>query len=190
MKNVFNDHFNSSGGFTLLEVLVAMIVFSLGLMALSSLSVALIGGNSTSRRYLEAATKAQGLLEGLRFKGFNLGADATLGTADDVISDELTNPVTANDATSTSVATMFTTPDHAMDGVIINDASGRLAFVENATLLNSPTLTLGYYPRAAWVVRDNYPVAGMKTVTVVVGWLEGSAVPHYLSLSTALQETK
>lgn len=192
LKNVFKSPLNTSGGFTLLEALVAMIVFSLGFMALSSLSISVVGGNTSSRRYLEAVAQAQYTLEGLRCQGYNLGTDAILnapGTGDDVISAALVNSNTGNDGL-TKPADLFASPDHAYDGTVMNDANGRRTFVENGILLNSPALTIDYYPRLAWVVRDNYPVANMKTITVVVGWLEGSGVPHYLTLSSAIQEKR
>ncbi len=40
--------------------------------------------------------------------------------------------------------------------------------------------------RRTWTVKDNIPSAGMKTVTVVIGWND-RGVPRYLAVSTAIQ---
>lgn len=226
MKNVFKDNGKPTGGFTLIEVLVAIIIFSIGIMALSTLSIAVIQGNQTSRRFLEATTAAQSMLEGMRFYKFELGGDYCLGlpgtaaAADDnggldpnvagglprlPIPAELTNTNTANDAL-TDPAAMFASPDHAYGGVEIVDAvSGRADFYEiggGVPPLNNPVLVLSRAPRRAWVVRDSVPavcgnppagqLGGMKTITVVVGWLEGpgAGTPHYVTASTVIQERR
>lgn len=191
--------------------MVAMIIFSIGIMALSTLSVAVIQGNSTSRRFLEATTAAQSMLEGMRFYTYNLGADSCLGlpgtatAADDVVPAELTNTNTANDAV-TDPAAMFAAPDHAYSGVEIVDAvSGRADFYEiggGVAPLNNPAIVISRSPRRVWVVRDSVPavcgdppagqLGGMKTITVVVGWLEGpgAGTPHFVTASTVIQERK
>lgn len=188
-----------------------MVIFSISIMALSTLSIAVIQGNSTSRRFLEATTAAQSMLEGMRFFKYDLGADLCLGlpgtatAADDTIPAELTNTSTANDLV-TDPAAMFASPDHAYDGVeIVDAASGRADFYEiggGVAPLNNPALTLTRSPRRAWVVRDSVPavcgdppagqLGGMKTVTVVVGWIEGPGAgsAHYVTASTVIMERK
>ncbi len=154
-------------GFTILEVLVASVVFSIALVALSGISFTIIGGNKHSNKFVQASALAQEQVEIIRsMGGFNLGADMVLGTADDVIPAQLVNTYTGNDAL-TDPAAMFANPDYTQNGSAI-------------------PLVLSSTPQAAWVVRDNLPIAGMKTVTVVVGWLEGTA-QNYAVVSTAMQ---
>lgn len=162
----------SSGqaGFTILEVLVATVVFSIALVALSSVSFTIMGGNKHSNRFVQASAIAQKQIETIRaMGGFSLGADMILagaGAADDVIPAQLVNTSTGNDAV-TDAAAMFASPDYTQNG-------------------SATPLTLTTTPQAAWVVRDNQPIAGMKTITVVVGWLEGTA-QNYAVVSTAMQ---
>lgn len=154
-------------GFTILEALVATVVFSIALVALSSVSFTILGGNKHSGKFVQASILAQDQIETIRaMGGFNLGADMLLGTSDDVIPTQLVNTSTGNDAV-TDPAAMFASPDYTQ-----NDSS--------------TPLTLTTTPQAAWLTRDNYPVAGMKTVSVVVGWLEGTS-ENYLVVSTAMQ---
>lgn len=154
-------------GFTILEVLVATVIFSIALVALSSVSFTVLGGNKHSGKFVQATILAQEQIEIIRaMGGFSLGADMLLGTADDVIPAQLANTSTANDAT-TDPETMFGSPDYTQNG-------------------NATPLTLTTTPQAAWLIRDNYPIAGMKSVSVVVGWKEGTA-KNFIVVSTAMQ---
>lgn len=155
-------------GFTIIEVLVASVIFTFALVALSSISFSIMGGNKTSNKYVQASAIAQERIEILRVTGFSLGTDVTLGTADDVIPASLKNGNTSNDST-TSPSSMFANPDYTQNG-------------------SATPLVLSAVPQAAWVVRDNIPVAGMKTVTVVVGWKEGTS-ENYIAVSTAIRAT-
>ena len=168
VRNMFcRKRLTAQAGFTILEVLVASVVFSIALVALSSISFTIMGGNKHSKNYVSASALAQDQLEILRaLGGFNLGSDMILGTADDVIPIQLQNGNTGNDAL-TSPSAMFANPDFTQNG-------------------SATPLTLSQVPQAAWVVRDNLPVAGMKTVTVVVGWLEGTA-QNFVAVTTAIQ---
>lgn len=159
-------------GFTILEVLFASVVFSIALVALSSISFTIIGGNKHSNKFVQASAVAQEQIEMLRaLGGFDLGADVILagaGAADDVIPVQLQNTNTGNDGL-TSPAAMFASPDYTQNG-------------------SATPLVLSTTPQAVWVVRDNQPVAGMKTILVVVGWKEGTA-QNYVVVSTAMQGT-
>jgi len=55
-----------SNGFTLIEVLVAVAIFSIGILALTSLQAVYIGGNSSARMQTEATTLAAQWLERLK----------------------------------------------------------------------------------------------------------------------------
>ncbi len=58
-------------GFTLVECLVAIIVFFLAIMGLSSVTVMVIKGNSFSQAMTVATTLATDKLEGLQNMGYN-----------------------------------------------------------------------------------------------------------------------
>ena len=54
-------------GFTLIEVLVALAIFTIGILALTSLQAVYIGGNSSARMQTEATSLATQWLERLKF---------------------------------------------------------------------------------------------------------------------------
>lgn len=55
-----------SGGFTLLEILIALVIFSIGILALTSLTVTATRSGSYGGRMTEAVTFAQDKLEELK----------------------------------------------------------------------------------------------------------------------------
>ncbi len=55
-----------SNGFTLIEVLIAVAIFAIGILALTSLQAVYIGGNSSARMQTEATTLAAQWLERLK----------------------------------------------------------------------------------------------------------------------------
>lgn len=177
MEKLLSPVGKDSAGFTLVETLLATVIFSVALVALASISITVVGGNRNSKHFVEASVLAQSQLESLRYTGFDMGPDGSLGTSDDDIPSNLTNPSTGNDAT-TDAAALFSNPDHAYT------LSGT---AETTPILDSPSLTpTATILRRTWTVRDNVPAVGMKTVTVVIGWLEGSS-ERYVAVSTAIQ---
>jgi prepilin-type N-terminal cleavage/methylation domain-containing protein len=168
--------------FTLLETLISIVVFSIGLMAVSSISIATVKGNSLSRHNLDASVLAQNKMEGLRTQAAqllgSLGADGLLGTglpnsadgADDQFPLDLKATNAAGDL-ATAPSVMFANPDHAED---ING-------VDIVSLPLTPTIS----PQIAWLVRNNVPGPGMKFITVVVGWKQGS-INMYTVVSNSL----
>jgi type IV pilus modification protein PilV len=50
-------------GFTIIEVVIAMAIFAIGILAVASLQVATINGNSSARKITEAVTLAENRLE-------------------------------------------------------------------------------------------------------------------------------
>jgi prepilin-type N-terminal cleavage/methylation domain-containing protein len=67
-------------GFTLIEVLVAMVVATIGLMGIAMMQSYAIEGNGTASRYSQATSLAQARLE--QIKDGNLVADGTFGYID------------------------------------------------------------------------------------------------------------
>ena len=69
-------------GFTLIEILVAMIILSIGLLGIAGLTVGIIQGNAYSKNVTTATVIAEGRLEDIRRAGyvntgtFSAGPDA------------------------------------------------------------------------------------------------------------------
>ena len=186
---------SESNGFTLIEIMIAIVILSVALLSMASTTVSVIKGNQVSNRVTEAVTLAQDTIEDLRNKNFYLGTNGTLeiadnndagtdtvlGTADDPISSELKNSNLGNDNT-TSASALFASPDHAYQ--INADGS------ETTTILDSPALTLtSLFLRRGWVIKDGQPIAGMKTVTVIVGWTE-AGFNRFVAVSTVIVGTR
>jgi len=169
-------HLRLNNGFTLIEVMIAMVILSVALLSTASTTVSVIKGNQVSDRVTEAVALTQDTIEELRNKNFYLGADGAIGGGDDVIDTELLNSNTGNDNT-TAAADLFASPDHAYQ--INADGS------ETTTTLNSPALTTSVsYLRRSWIIKDNATL-NTKTVTVVVGWVE-TGFNRYVAISTVI----
>lgn len=63
-------------GFTLIEILVAMIVLSIGLLGMAALTVGIMRGNSFSNQLTTASILAQDKMEDIRKQGYS-GTPAT-----------------------------------------------------------------------------------------------------------------
>jgi type IV pilus assembly protein PilV len=95
-------------GFTLLEVLITMVIFAIGLLGLASMQVMAIKGNSFGQQMTAASTLAQNQLEEMRR---NLGA-FTSGE-NDTVTDQ-------NGVTYTRTWTMTAnTPQTSMTTVVL-----------------------------------------------------------------------
>jgi prepilin-type N-terminal cleavage/methylation domain-containing protein len=57
--------FRTPSGFTLIEVLLALVIFAIGILALGALQVRYIGGNALARNQTEAISIATDVLERL-----------------------------------------------------------------------------------------------------------------------------
>ena len=60
-----NEDKTGTGGFSLIEAVIALAIFSICILAVASLQVSSVNGNATARFSTEAATLAQDLLERL-----------------------------------------------------------------------------------------------------------------------------
>src|SRR6056297_2750953 len=68
-------------GFTIIEVLIALAIFGIGILAVAKMQIASVGHNTSSRIYTEAASTGTGQIEEL----INLAyGDLAGGTAEDV----------------------------------------------------------------------------------------------------------
>jgi prepilin-type N-terminal cleavage/methylation domain-containing protein len=169
--------FWGASGFSLIEVLIAIVILSVALLSLSSVSLQIIGGNKTSSNYVAASLIAQDSIEMLRSGNFNLGGDMAIGGGDDTVAPELVNCSAANDGVIDPAA-IFSNPDYAYT---VTEGVEDLASLLSCPTNLAPAKTL----RRTWRVIDDSPASGMKSVTVVVGWTEKGAA-RYFDLTTAL----
>lgn len=127
-------------GFTLIELMIAMVVLGIGILALIQMQVAAMSGNSSANQMTIATTLAQDQIERLKRLSF---FDAALADANAGNNGALTNP----------------TDDESFDqtdaGNPINESSG--------------TTGLRRY-RRFWSIADDTPIQGVKTVVVFVYW--------------------
>lgn len=152
--------FLNEKGFTLLEILIAITILSIGLLALAGMTVYVIRSNAVGNKITEATVQAQDKLEELRNLSYT---DAQLDDTDSNTADVSTD-IHAN-------TSLFTSPDHSDD--YPNDATGQ-------------TVTISTSLQRVWNVAADTPASGMKTVTVIVGWKD--SINHFVALSTIIIE--
>jgi type IV pilus modification protein PilV len=131
-------------GFTLLEVLVATAILSIGLLAVSQMSISVIRSNARAYRITDATVMAGHKLEGLR----------NLSYTDSKLNDDGDTTDVGTDIRSNTA--LFTSPDHT------------------DTCDSGCSLTIGRTLQRAWNVATDTPASGMKTVTVIVGWKDAT----------------
>ncbi|MDY6855618.1 MAG: prepilin-type N-terminal cleavage/methylation domain-containing protein [Thermodesulfobacteriota bacterium] len=145
-------------GFTLLEVLIALTVFSVGLLAIGEMTMHVIRNSALGDKMTDARIIAEDKLEELRVLPFT---DPSWGNGYD------NNDISTDVHSNTS---LFTNPDHTQTC--------------NASSTVTCSVTIDEVPQVVWNVADNTPATGMKTVTVIVGWED--TIEHYVALSSEL----
>jgi type IV pilus assembly protein PilV len=158
---MIKSHLSNQKGFTLLEVLIAITILSVGLLALAEMTVYVIRSNTVGNKITRATVQAQDKLEELRNLSYT---DAQLNDADSDNTDAGTN--------IHSTPALFTSPDH------IDDGSGGS--------ITGGSVTISQTPQKVWNVAADTPASGMKTVTVIVGWRD--SINHFVALSTIIGE--
>jgi prepilin-type N-terminal cleavage/methylation domain-containing protein len=83
---------NNSNGFTLLEVMIALAIFSIGILALANLQIQSTNQNSSARKYTDAVAAAQQQIELLMGVPFTNGGLVS-GQPVDTVGNQLTNIV-------------------------------------------------------------------------------------------------
>lgn len=171
-----SDRAERAWGFTLLEVMVSLVILSVGLLGLASQTVSVIKANSLSDNITRATALAEDKLEELKRLGY---AHAQL--QDTTSSNNPPGVVSTDPQTNPS---FFTNPDHSD-----TNPTGAAGTVTLTSLKPSPRPT----PNLVWNVANNTPAAGMKTITVIVGWKTANksgvaAKSHYVALTTILHE--
>jgi prepilin-type N-terminal cleavage/methylation domain-containing protein len=182
-----------SGGFSLVETLVAMVVMSVGLVALCSLAAQTMTGTSRSRFLSLAADLASEKLEDLnRWPSFDPNLYAASGTTvGDLTSDQSAN------VTSGGLPTELV---NYYDDVEISDSSGAISETvsqvaggstsylttsrnPDGTLTTSTSTSktaadanaVSFHRR--WTIEMDQPVTGLRRVTVLVTLNNGFVQP-------------
>lgn len=142
--------FGRERGFTLLELLVAMAIFAIGLLGIVKLQMQSGLGNSTARNISTAVNLARNKIEDLKkVREYYI---PTTGGSEVVLAD-LVDPDSGNDLGN------WTTPDHTDGALLAEDGSAGGS---------------GAIFTRAWNVVDDMPDTNIKTVRVRVSWNEGS----------------
>jgi type IV pilus modification protein PilV len=148
-------------GFTIIELLIAVVVLAVGILALIEMQVAAINGNGSANHMTVATTLAQDQIE--RLKRLDYFDTALKDDTDKANNGALTTP------------TATTSFDHT-------DANNPL----NESGVTTPGLRRYY---RFWNVADNTPIPGLKTVVVFVYWgpVDGTGLtPHHVMIPTTI----
>ena len=103
---MYNEYFKHKG-FTILEVMVAMVFLAVGLLGIAGLHLATISGNHSASHITLAVNLAEDKIEELKRLEFS---DAALSDTDSIKTDVGTN-IRGN-------PTLFTNPDHGDDSPV------------------------------------------------------------------------
>lgn len=151
-------------GFTLLEVLVALLIFSIGLLAAASMQVMAIRGNYHSAALTEASYWATGQMERLLSKDFT---DPELQDTDgDGTNQDADNDWVDDDGGNFGLDHVA---DPDSDGQPDNDTTGSQADFQE---------TQGIYT-ISWNVAEDVASNDTKTVKVMVTWTERGTAKTY-----------
>ena len=164
-----SDSAKREWGFTLVEVMISLVILSVGSLGLAPLTLSIIKANSLSNQMTRATILAEDKMEELKRLSYTHVQYTQLRDTDSSTTD-VTIDITANPS-------LFTNPDHS----------------DAYPLGETGTVTLTSTPKRVWNVADNTPATGMKTVTVIVGWKTSTqpgapAKPHYVVLTTIIHE--
>lgn len=170
-------------GFTMVEVLVAILLLTVGLLALAKMQTQAVASNSFGNQLTEATFLAQDKVEELRLLNERyltvIGKPQISWTAEDQavvadynsqLSDSVTTNWTETDTDSDGIPDQFSwqdPPDHTNA-----DKPGGAA---NPIDVTKNSVTSGGYQRT-WYVVENKPVTKAKTVRVAVTWGNGREV--------------
>jgi type IV pilus assembly protein PilV len=152
-------------GLTLIEVLIALTILSLGLLGVALMQVSSISGNTFSREMGVATTLAQDLIEKLRTMEYS---DTNTDTA--LIAG---NHPTADDVAANLAPAVFGDANNIIDE--------RGLWPARATALGTTAGPLIY--TRTWTVTDNSPATDMKSISVTVSWTEKGATPTTRSIT-------
>jgi prepilin-type N-terminal cleavage/methylation domain-containing protein len=183
---------NNSRGFTLIEVLVSMLVLSVGLVSLSSLAAKTLFGTERSQFSGVAANLASEKLEDLnRWPSWDPNvyapAGSTVGsltadTSGSVTSNGITETVDYFDDVETSQANgaISETVNQQVGGVFeyvttAHNADGTTTVTNNTAASTSDANVIAFHRR--WIIEKDQPIAGVRRITVLVTLSNGYMNP-------------
>jgi prepilin-type N-terminal cleavage/methylation domain-containing protein len=178
MKKLTNDR-----GFTLLEVMIALIVAAIGFLGIAGMITTSIRGNDFSARLTEATNLAQDKIEEMKnvdYRDLYGACDgaAYWGGGDKTICTD--PPVTM--ALDTGQTVMVAANDNGTNGdETAGDGIWTYHYVEtlpNAPALNNFDLT--------WGLQMNFPETGLMRGFSKVTWQDANAKEHEVRLETIL----
>lgn len=70
------------GGYSILEVMISMAIFAIGILSVATLQIMATNGNASARKYSEASEIAQGQIESLMAMSYASIADEIVLTTD------------------------------------------------------------------------------------------------------------
>ncbi len=161
------DAKNIQSGFTLIEVLLAIVIFSFGILALASMQMTSLQGDDRANIGSEATTIAGDKLEELM----------TMAYADPALLD------TDGDGTNQDTA--------PADGV--DDNGGNFGLLDVPPPFGAAGVTADYFERSLgtqgnyfvyWNVAVDEPVQNSKRITIIVQWTGQDAQNHQVVLNT------
>lgn len=147
-------------GFTILEVLFSLMIFSFGILAVASMQLTSFSGNNLANISSEATTLAAGKIdELLSMRYFPSPGDANFNAA--------------------TYDPLYALSDRSADGVAgLGDET-----VATADHNEIPPGTQGNY-QLFWNVADNVPAQDMKSIQVIVLWTGSKGRQHRVTLNT------
>lgn len=150
----------SPGGFTLLEVMVAMVIFAIGFLGLAQLQVVASRSGQAARRTTEATALAEEIASRLAVLPWTDNALKDLTTVNDTAF-TISGNITTNTATTVDLEAVGATADHCIDTL----PAGWVACAENlaapgglpgmilpSSVIDQPGESARYY--VAWDVQD------------------------------------
>jgi Tfp pilus assembly protein PilE len=195
----------NSRGFTIVEVLVASFILTVGVLSAAALIGSVVGGTSRSEYMNQAATIASEKLEDLNrwpaSYNVNAGVDTgdpnvvvTNGTSAGSLTANVVQDVTANgttEAVSYYDEVFFNPSQGALDEVVSSlngsgavqyttisaPATGMLTDPPPAPTSTPPSITGAIAFQRRWIIELNQPVTGVRRITVLVTCLNGFVQP-------------
>ena len=177
-----SDRAQREWGVTLVEVRISLVILSVGLLGLASQTHSVIKANSLSDQITRATILAGDKLEELKKLGYTHEQlqDTVSNTAD------FRTDITANPR-------FFTNPDHSDTTTGVPGTVTLTSLLIDPRNPRPPPTPAQGCRNLVWNVANNTPAAGMKTVTVIVGWKTANkpgtpAKSHYVALTTIIHE--
>ena len=151
-------------GFTLLEVLAAILIFAFGIMALCRVQIGTIGSNTFANDVSQATRIAQDQIDKLMSKSLT-DADLADNKGDSTGQDQNNNGIDDDDEGTT------------------RDSIHNFGLDQKTVATADRNQTVGRF-NMFWNVAIDRPVAGSRTIRVIVTWTDKRTGAHQVSLDT------